>query len=163
MAIPIFDEMFYPCLKFLSDGKSHKNSEFYTYIENYFSLTKEEINTLLPSKTQKTYQNRACWCIHYLYKAKLIERNSKGVYQITNKGKEQFNTGQIDSKACKAIVEGANQINNKEADDKDEFRLAGNPDEEIGRLHNMIISKLADELLERVYAQTPQFFEKMVV
>lgn len=165
MAIPTFDETFYPCLKFLSDGQPHHVSELYSYIEKYFSLSEAEINMLLPSKTQKTYQNRVGWSLSYLFKAKFVERKSKGVYQITPLGTITFNSGSIDSKKIIIIANTGTETDCNKQKHKPEAVVSTDvtPDEEIERLHNIISSKLADELLERVYAQTPKFFEKMVV
>ena len=58
MAIPDFQTMMLPTLTFLGDGIERNSKEINDYLSNYYHLTEEEINELLPSGTQPRFKNR---------------------------------------------------------------------------------------------------------
>jgi restriction system protein len=56
-------------------------------IADEFGLTPEQREEPLPSGNQSRFSNRVHWAIVYLQKAGLIQRVSRGVYRITERGK----------------------------------------------------------------------------
>lgn len=86
MAIPDFQACMLPVLKVLSDGKEYSRSEIANKVADYFGLSKEERNLLLPSGTQTYINSRVGWARTYLLKAGLIKRTKRAFYAITEEG-----------------------------------------------------------------------------
>lgn len=58
MAIPDFQSLMLPLLRFLGDGKEHPNPETTERLAAEFKLTEEERLQLLPSGKQSIFTNR---------------------------------------------------------------------------------------------------------
>ena len=170
--IPDFQRVMYPLLRFLGDGKPHGYKECITAMIEHFQLTPEEIDEKLPSGRQRIIDNRTGWAKFYLGKAGLLRTVKKGVYQITNEGKAilKRNIQYIGLKLLRTLptfIEFETSYRN----DNEKNRMASvdkHEDEEqtpeviMAEAYKQWLSKLADEVLERVLEQSPQFFEKLV-
>ena len=53
-----------PLLKFASDKQEHSSRESVKYLAKEFNLTEDDIKELLPSGTQKVFNNRVGWAEH---------------------------------------------------------------------------------------------------
>jgi restriction system protein len=91
MKIPHYEEITAPMLKFLSDQKVHSYQEVLDYIINYFRLTEEQKNQLLPSGTGTVINKRVKWAKIYLKRGGLLDNSQKGQLKITQKGIEVAN------------------------------------------------------------------------
>lgn len=58
MAIPKYDELFEPVLRFLANGKEHTSKEMIEVLVGQLGLNDEERNEWLPSKRQRVIDNR---------------------------------------------------------------------------------------------------------
>src|ERR1035437_1922052 len=88
MPIPEFNEIKAPALQFFNDGAPHKVSEVYTKLAGHFNLTEAEQNEILPSGVQRRWHNRANWACYDLFRAGLLDRPKRGLYIITDAGKQ---------------------------------------------------------------------------
>lgn len=171
MPIPDFQNIMLPLLKLLGDGEPHPVQELKPILEDHFQLTEEERNELLPSGSQKRFDNRIGWARTHLKKAGLISNPQSGIYQITERGKKILDTNppKIDlhlldqfeehlefrSKRSKAAPPGNGQIEIEQSHQT--------PKEILERAYQTLRSDLAQELLEKVRQASPSFFEKLVV
>jgi len=87
MAIPDYQTIMLPLLKFAGDGKVHPKREAVEYLAKEFDLSDEERNTLLPSGKSRIFNNRVGWAITYLKKARLIVPVRHGYFKISERGK----------------------------------------------------------------------------
>jgi restriction system protein len=87
MPVPDFNEIKAPALQFFSDGNAHPVKEVYEALADYFNLTESDRDEVLPSGSQRRWHNRANWACYDLYRAGMLIRPQKGVYQITDEGK----------------------------------------------------------------------------
>lgn len=87
MPIPDYEQVKLPALKILADGVARPLRELNDTLGRQFSLTPEERAELLPSGTQQRWNNRVNWACYDLYKANILTRPRKGVYQITDFGR----------------------------------------------------------------------------
>ena len=69
MAIPDYQRIMLPLLRFARDGKVHSIHVSYAAMAEYFGLSDEERRQLLPSGKQKGIDNRVGWARTYLVKA----------------------------------------------------------------------------------------------
>ena len=86
MAIPDFQSIMLPLLRFCSDAKEHTNREAIDHLTNEFGLSEEEQKELLPSGRQAIFHNRIAWARAYMKMAKLIENPQRGIFRITDRG-----------------------------------------------------------------------------
>jgi restriction system protein len=88
MPVPDFQGFLAPVLRFTSDGAHHAMSELRQKIAADMRLTPEEIAQKLPSGVQTVLANRIAWSTVYLTKAGALTRIKRGVFQITERGKD---------------------------------------------------------------------------
>jgi restriction system protein len=88
MPIPEFNEIKAPALQLFADGVPHKLSDLFEKLADHFNLSEQERNELLPSGVQRRWHNRANWACYDLYRAGLLDRPKKGLYVITETGKD---------------------------------------------------------------------------
>jgi len=175
--IPDFQTLLLPLLQLSGDEKNHSTKEAVHQLAMDFSLTEQELNEWLPSKTQKVFYNRVHWAKAYLKMAGLIENTGSGIFRITLKGKEVLvkNLSKIDVRYLKE-----NYPNNKELieplgknDTQNNTQLINSdnisdvnketPEEQIYNGYNQIRHSLEEELLSKLKSVHPSFFEKIVV
>lgn len=170
MAIPDFQTIMRPLLEFSSDGKLHSNGEARDALVKSFKLTEEEKSTLLPSGRQTIFVNRVAWAKVYLQQAGLLESPQRGQFRITDRGREALKD------APKRITVGflqrypefaefrapARKTKDSQVEttgDEDERT----PEEMLESAHLRLRTDLAADLLGRVKASSPKFFEQLVV
>lgn len=135
-----------------------------------FKLSDEELTQLLPSKSQRMIDNRVYWALVYLAKAGLINRPSRGHYEITNQGRQvlkkppqkidiAFLMQYPEFKRFRDIknskVSNAPQTND-EASEVD-------PVESLEDSYQKLRSAIVAELLEQARNVQPSQFERLVV
>jgi len=90
MAIPDFQSVMLPLLKFCADGQEHTNRQAIDTLSQEFGLSEEEQKQLLPSGRQCIFDNRIAWARAHMKIANLIENTRRGVFRITERGKNRF-------------------------------------------------------------------------
>lgn len=170
MSLPTYQD-FYTIL--LKNGTNPKTAdEYLAVVANELKINDEDLSLRHPSG-EGIIRNRIRWAIHYLRRAQLLTKPSRGIYVITERGREflkkhpngfnnsdltqfeEFNefrrhlTNDIDSKK---IILG-NEVTTSELTPTERLEAAARElDEDLQR-----------ELLERILDQPPSFFERLVV
>lgn len=182
MAIPKYDEMYREFLEVLSDGESHKISEIRDALAMVFAVSDDERTELLPSGKQPLFNNRVNWTCTYLKQAGLVENSSRGVYHITNSGKNVLavNTVQIDNSVLLGFdsfreflsrntpAASASDTNIPAAQNHNSLLQqiivsSESPQDILDDAYNKINATLIDDILSEVMKQSPAFFERLVV
>jgi restriction system protein len=88
MAIPDYQTVMLPLLRFLRDGKEHSLGEAIDAIADQFQLTPDERQQLLPSGASTVIGNRVGWARTYLKKAGLIESIRRAFFRLTDCGQD---------------------------------------------------------------------------
>jgi restriction system protein len=135
-----------------------------------FKLTKAEREELLPSGTQFVIANRIGWARSYMKKACLLSDPRRGHFQITDRGKELLkkNPTSIKTKDLKQYEEfnefqrKSNQRGGTE-EQVEEHSAYSTPEEALEYGYQRLTENLADELLEKIMACAPSFFERLVI
>ncbi len=162
-----------PLLKIAADGQEHRNRDAKQFLANEFSLTDEERNRLLPSGNDKVFDNRVGWARSYLKHAGLLEYPKRGQFLITQRGKELLTSGitAITAKFLMQYPEFA-AWGSTPNDEKDEQKAlpseladhsSSTPQEQMELGYAKLRRELEAELLAKVKACSPEFFEKLVV
>lgn len=169
--IPDYQTCMLPLLTLLKDGKEHSSKELIAKLIFDFNLTEEEINEQLPSQRQPTINNRIHWANIYLRKAGLIDSVSRGIYRITEEGLRVLNENptRIDVKFLSKYPDfvefqkGTSKVISTKNEKNQELEITQTPEEALATIYSQLSSALAHDLLEKVLAQTPYFFENLVV
>ena len=176
MAIPDYQSIMLPLLKYASDGEIHYLPDAYERISNVFELTDEERKELLPSGRQTIIKNRVGWAKTYMLKAGLFEAVKRGYFRITDRGKDVLaqKLQSIDVEFLSQFPEfmefrsassssGANSNSQAQQQPSAQHQTETSPEEALETAYQGLRSALAAELLEKVKNSSPSFFETLVV
>jgi restriction system protein len=92
MAIPDYQTLTSPLLRFLGDGNEHAVGEAVEALWDQFKLSAEERQEMLPSGQQTIIRNRVGWARTYMKKAGLIEATRHGRFKISTRGQDILET-----------------------------------------------------------------------
>ena len=166
MAIPDFQEIMLPFLKYAGDGKEHSKRETTEHLANIFHLSDAERRVLLSSGKQELFDNRVGWARTYLKNAGLINSTRWGYYMISERGLVLLkqNPKFIDVGALKTYP-GFNEFMSSKSGTavgpKEEENVT--PQEKLINTIQKINDELASEILARLKLVSPKNFENFVV
>jgi restriction system protein len=169
MAIPDFQSVMLPLLRHLADGKEHKASETTEALAGEFHLTDAERRVLLPSGVQELFRNRVAWATFHLKKAGLASSPSRGNYRITERGLDALkkNPSIINLRFLSQFPEFVafrkTHRERPELHDAPENGQSVTPEEALESAYERIRDSLAAELLQKLKACSPSFFERLVI
>jgi restriction system protein len=175
MAVPGYQEFMLPLLRIAGSGPEHSIREAMDTLAVQMGISPEDRELMLPSGTQTRYYNRVTWAVTYLTKSALLEKIGRGRFRITARGAETLarNPTRIDNAFLDQFAE-FRAFKSKRADAAAETRMGVDtkvvvpnaditPEEQLEAAYDELRAALADDLLKRVRANTPKFFEHLVV
>lgn len=168
MNIPDYQTLMLPLLTHISDGNEHSFRSLVDELAEEFSLTESERKELLPSGGTFVFDNRIGWARTYMKKAGLLSSPKRGFVQITSRGVSVLagKPKRIDNKLLRQYPEFVEFQSSKMVGAKPETDSATehlDPQESIEVGYQKIRKELGAELLLKVKASSPAFFEKLVV
>lgn len=165
MAIPDYQTIMLPLLKFTGDGQEHSLHETIDFLAREFNLSDEERKELLPSGSQATFGNRVGWARTHMKKAGLLESTRRGYFCITARGKKVLvqKPQKINVKFLKQFPEFVEFQKPKKKGEIDPPPIDINPEESLEAAFQELHYGLASELLQMVKQCPPDFFERLVV
>lgn len=169
MSIPDYQSLMLPVLKAVAQGEV-KLSSLVKSLATELNLSKEEVTELLPSGQQTVFANRVGWAKTYLKKAGLLEYPRRGYSRITDNGKRVLasNPSKIDNTFLTQF-EDFQRFRDRSLVETDEDTLditnedSQTPDELVRSAHRQIETALAEEILDRILASPPDFFERLII
>lgn len=170
MAIPDYQTVMLPLLRFLRDEKEHNIGEVVDSLAAEFNLSAEERQQLLGSGQQTVIRNRAGWARTYLKKAGLIASTRRGFFRITERGKSALASKpeRIDIKYLEQFPEfvAFRELRHEQVDEAPApvgSPSDATPEEALDAAYQRIRLDLEAELLDQVMTASPAFFERLVV
>lgn len=170
MAIPDFQSIMLPFLKFAGDNQEHSIREAINYISDFFKLSENERKEVLPSGQQHIIDNRVGWARTYMKKAGLLNTPKRSFFKVTDLGLDVLkkNPSEINVKFLgqfSQFIEFRNAKKEKDEHDEEEIENGSSqtPQELLEYGYQKIQKDLSQELLEFVKQSSPYFFEKLVV
>jgi restriction system protein len=167
--IPDFQTIMLPFLQILSDGEEHTTNETNQKLAEHFNLTDDELNEFLPSGAAKTFPNRVAWAKSHFKMAGLIENTKRSSFKITEAGKLFIASGpkEISLRILKNIPAYQERTGRIKDDgllnENENIAIAATPEEALENNYLAIRKNLAQELLLKIKACSPSFFESLVV
>jgi restriction system protein len=176
VAIPDYQSLMLPLLKLASDGREHRMSDVFNELGNELKLTEEERDELLPSGKQPIFNNRVHWAKQYLVQAKLLVATRRAYFKITERGRTVLaqKIERIDAKFLRQFDEfNAFVAGGRTGAPPSPVRVdliaedlvigRSTPDEMLRATIKEVESALAADLIPRICAASPAFFERLVV
>jgi restriction system protein len=169
MSIPDYQTVMLPFLKAIADRNEHPLHEVIEALSKEFNLTDAERRELLPSGGQFIFHNRVGWARTYTKKAGLLSTTKRGVFQITDRGLHVLaeKPERIDNKLLRRFPEFLEFQRAKEEPMVDTGHATAaeslDPQESLEVGYQRIRKELSAELLSRIKACSPAFFERLVV
>ena len=171
MAIPDYQALMLPVLRLAATGVT-RVPDAATAIADQLGLTEAEREEMLPSGRQRVLHNRIHWAKFYMAKAGLIDSPARGRFVASAEGLAllatqpaaitvetlktypafaQFYAGDAQASPAEALVAEAAAT------------ATATPEEQIDAAQSVLHAALKTELLQRVLAQSPAFFERAIV
>lgn len=171
MAIPDYQALMLPVLRLAAIGVT-RVPDAAAAIADQLGLSEAEREELLPSGRQRVLHNRIHWAKFYMAKAGLIDSPARGRFVASPEGKAllatqstaitvetlktypafaQFYAGDAQASPAEALVAEAAAT------------ATATPEEQIDAAQGVLHAALKAELLQRVLAQSPAFFERAIV
>ena len=88
--IPAYHKFYNKVMESVEDGKEHSIKEIKNYCATTSNFTEEELSLKYPKTGEYVILNKVGWAIAYLKNAGLLEIQNRGMYKITELGKEIF-------------------------------------------------------------------------
>ena len=87
MAIPKFEDFLFPFMMHLTDQDSNK-ADMVSVLSDFFNLSEEDRNLKTKGGSTPQVYDRVGWCLQWLRRANFVEIPEKGVWRITQRGRE---------------------------------------------------------------------------
>lgn len=174
MPIPPFQTLLRPTLELLADQAVWRLRELEEKLALRLGVTNEEREILLPSGAMPMFYNRVGWAKWHLDRAKLVETVNRGSYRITDRGLsvlaqapavidkrflDQFVEAPL-TKSARGTTAGTTDAD-IEADAAPDVALSS--EELMESASKALQAMVATELVTRIKAESPAFFERLVV
>ncbi len=171
--VPDYQSMMLPILKRAAEGEINTKGAVEA-VAAEFHLTPEDLAKLLSSGTATVASNRASWAMIYMQRAGLLHRERRGVYAITQRGRDilSSNPPRVDNQLLRQFPEfkqfqsgsGASTSDEQPTlNTADDVSSKVTPSERLEEAYKTLITALSLELIDRILTSSPTFFEKMVV
>ncbi len=178
--IPDYQSLMLPLLTLAADGGEHRTSEIIPALAKKLGLTDAELSEMLPSGKQTIFSNRVHWAKTYMAQAKLLEITRRAYFRITQRGREVLNEkpARIDVQLLERFPDFLDfKTRSREAQQQHASAPAtavngagtepvsklSTPDELLRTTIADLDAVLASELLDRILAAPPAFFENLIV
>jgi restriction system protein len=157
MPIPTFDQMLAPLLDIAAKQPLTRRLAKEA-MEHHFKLTPQECAERIPSGASTFVQNRAGWAMTFLTKAALIEKVEPKTYRATEKGIafRAKHPNDIAVRDLEALPHWKKAWKVENGDNT-------TPAEKIDAAVEAINTDVKTRLMEAILAQSPAFFEHLVL
>lgn len=176
MPIPDYQSLMLPVLRLAAEGET-RVPDAAEKLADELGLTAAEREEMLPSGRQRILHNRIHWAKFYITKAGLIESPGRGRFVASAEGSTLLATNpagiNVDTlKAYPAFAEfyasstAGSRTTNAAPGSAGETIDAGSsatPEEQIDAAQGVLHQALKADLLQRILAQSPAFFERAIV
>ena len=167
--LPKFHETFIPILDVLSGSDAIRHMELLRRVrdEHYSNLPKEALRLELKSGGLLIF-NRIGWGKSYLKEGGYVAQPSRGIVEITNKGRDALKKGVLTLQQLKADKDYIEcQVGKRKADSPDEMVPtsldSSTPQDLIDSGINALEKDAKIQLLEKFKEIDPYYFEKVIL
>jgi restriction system protein len=171
MTIPDYQALMAPVLHVLNDGREHSISEIREAVAGKLGLSEADLRETVPSGQKALFNDRLSWSVTYMKQAGVLERVSRGVYRISQRGRGVLREqpDRIDNSALerfeefRAFRERSRSKGDPGHDSVDVTESSDTPEESLESAYRRLRATIESELLDQVRRAPPDFFERLVV
>jgi restriction system protein len=165
VTVPTYEQLMSPLLLIAGDRKPHRVRDIAGKIAESLSLPDELRRATLPDGRNKLI-HRLEWARTYLKKAGLLEYPSRGLFQVTERGIAAISAhANIDNHFLQQFPE-FREFKSRKLDEETPTPSPSqelDPEEAIENAYESLRQAVEDDLLSRLKAAPPDFFERLVV
>lgn len=188
--LPTYQDLMRPVLAFHADGRMPSSRELRESMAAEFQVSEDDRRVLMANGNTPLWNNRVAWAVTYLAQAGALSRPRRGSSQITERGRnllvecptriekrdlEQFpefvaflNRSRGKARSTRPELTPTSDTSLRPATPSRVQEWLGSsqavtPEETMDAGFRQLQSALADELLERIKEQPPDFFERLVL
>ncbi|WP_313595003.1 restriction endonuclease [Agrobacterium tumefaciens] len=175
MAIPDYQSLMLPVLRLAADGET-RVPDAAEKLADQLGLSVAEREEMLPSGRQRIFHNRINWAKFYMTKAGLIDSPARGRFVASHAGRALLATNpagiNVDTlKTYPAFAEfyasstsgAGTEAASAGAGESIDVTTSATPEEQIDAAQAVLHQALKTDLLQRILAQSPAFFERAIV
>lgn len=176
MTIPDYQSLMFPVLRLAADGET-RVPDAAEKLADQLGLSVAEREEMLPSGRQRIFHNRIHWAKFYMTKAGLIDSPARGRFVASQAGRALLATNpagiNVDTlKTYPAFAEfyasttsstGNTDAVSASAGETIDVTTSATPEEQIDAAQAVLHQALKADLLQRILAQSPAFFERAIV
>ena len=173
MAVPGYQEFMLPLLRLAAGGEIWIRTAIQS-VADEMKISPEDRALIVPSGQETVLSNRVHWAKTYLTKARLLEITRRGYFKITERGLSVLaqKPPRVDRKLLEQFEE-YRQFRDSSTEETSETpapalkrpaaESESTPDETLRAAHRELEETLAADLIERILAAPPEFFERLIV
>jgi restriction system protein len=172
MSIPNYETFMLPALQLTADGHPVRRAHLTNAVADALALSANDRALMLPSGKAPVYRSRAGWALTYLKQAGLVNTPARGVYEITERGREVLARSpfKIDNSLLSEFVEfrafrertGVETVS-AIAVSGDDSSQEESPEEALERSYQILRASLVSQLVETLRGVSPERFEQIVI
>ena len=174
LAVPDYQTLMLPVLKAAAHGEV-RVADVAGRVAEELGLTPEDREQLLPSGRQRILNNRIHWAKFYMSKAGLITSPRRGWFLTSDAGRALLarNLQRIDVEMLLTIPSFVEFYKSGQPSEPGPAvaqvitppgpEVQVTPEEQIEAAHLALQAALRDDLLERIWVNSPAFFEQVIV
>lgn len=176
MPIPSYEQAMVPVLRVLAAASPRHRREISALVADEFKLTELERQQLLPSGKFPVILSRVGWALSYLKQAGVVEAPKRGIYKITQRGRQVLadRPDGIDADYLQRFPEflafQARTRDSTQTGETDEGPAVSaatatvqSPEEALETAYSRLRATLEAEILDAVKSGSPSFFEDLVI
>ncbi len=159
-----------PVLAYAGDGRDHTLRDAVDAMAEEFGVTEAERKELLPSGRQTVLRSRVGWALTYLRKSMLLEAPKRGVFRITERGRQvlkdappAINVAYLNRFEEFRAFRTLRHEKDKPVKPPTNGDSDATPEEALEAAYQALRDELADELLLQLKASPPSQFEQTVI
>ena len=179
MGLPTYEDVMLPVLQTLEASRPRHRREVAAAVADALHLSESERQQTLASGKATVVLSRVSWALAYLKQARLVESPSRGVYQLTDRGKDVLarKPSRIDGKFLSQFPEFLDFLQRARTATAEKADVGGppvqgvveaasdsaSPEEALDAAYGRLRTGLEEELLEAAKTGSPVFFEQLVI
>lgn len=165
MGLPSFQQLMLPALYCACQRLDEMHvAKLEDDVARLLKLSIHDLERKLPSGQQTLFSNRLNWARSYLVKAGLLEATRRGFVRGTERGRDLIAEGveEIDMEVLSRYPEFV-EWRQRQGSAEPNPTGKENPEEQIAASFEALNAELSREIIERIHAFTPAFFERLIV
>jgi restriction system protein len=171
MTIPNYEAFMLPLLRQLQDGNERHYRDVWAGAIKELGISEADQRIMLPSGSHPVADNRCGWARTYLKKAGMLESTRRGFLRLTDRGRQVLakKPTTLNSKFLEQFPEFvAFKQQSRASDAVATEGTTGNdststPEEALDDAYARVRRTIEMDLLDKVRAASPDFFERLVV